>query len=66
MTPLSCACQMGHKDVVRVLLEGGGVELNSRDEEGRTPFSYAAESGSENVVQLLLEKGADPNLFDES
>jgi ankyrin repeat protein len=43
---------------VKLLLEKG-VELESKNYEGRTPLSMAAAFGREAVVKLLVEKGAE-------
>ena len=40
---------------VKLLLESGTVEVDSRDDTGRTPLLYAAKGGHETVVKLLLE-----------
>jgi len=53
-TPLSRAAGGGHEAVVKLLLETGKVDVDSKDSySGRTPLSYAAESGHEAVVKLL-------------
>ena len=38
-----------------------GVDVNVKDEEGRTPLHWAADSGHSNVVEWLLENGASVN-----
>ena len=43
----------GHEAVVKLLVERGDVEANSKDDSGQTPLSYAAEDGHEAVVKLL-------------
>ena len=49
------------EDVVRCL-EEDRVEINSRDEVGRTPLHMAAEyNANPNVIHLLLSAGADIN-----
>ena len=56
-TAFSVACKNGHKDVVQLLLdsEGKNIELNARDNEGYTQFMIACEFGQKDVVQLLLD-----------
>lgn len=37
-----------------MLLSTGEVDVNAKDNSGRTPLSWAAERGHEAIVQLLL------------
>jgi ankyrin repeat protein len=50
------AAECGDEVMVKLLLEKGGVDINSKDMEGRTVLSLAAGSGHEAVVKLLLEQ----------
>jgi ankyrin repeat domain-containing protein 50 len=44
-------------NIVRFLIEKGGVDLDSKDNEyGRMPLLWAAENGHVDVVRLLREK----------
>ena len=56
-TPFIWACQNGHKDVVKLLLdhEEARIDLNAKDYTGSTAFIYACENGHKDVVQLLLD-----------
>jgi ankyrin repeat protein len=51
------AAENRYKDVVKLLLETGKVEVDSKDETGRTPLLWAVENGHEAIVKLLLETG---------
>ncbi|MCJ1432221.1 hypothetical protein MMC27_001577 [Xylographa pallens] len=50
------AAYFGHDAVVKLLLEREDVQVNSRDDMGRTPLSWAATKGHEAVVSLFLER----------
>ena len=53
------ACQNGHLDIVRLLVElGAGVNYANRN--GYTPCYIACENGHLEIIQLLVELGADP------
>ncbi len=57
-TALSYACDRGHIEVVRVLLEHG-ADINVKDTfYNATPLSWAVFKGHAEVVRLLLKKGA--------
>src|SRR5262249_22558006 len=54
-TPLFWAARNGHGAVVKLLLETGKVDVDSKDGRfGLTPLSWAARNGHEAVVKLLL------------
>ena len=50
------AAAKGHEAVVKLLLDVGNVDIESRNISGQTPLSLAATNGHAAVVQLLLEK----------
>ncbi|KAL5316368.1 hypothetical protein ACEPPN_015413 [Leptodophora sp. 'Broadleaf-Isolate-01'] len=57
-TLLSFTAGEGYEDTVKLLLETGKVEADSKDgKSGRTPLSWAAEDGHKAIVKLLLETG---------
>ncbi|RYP21591.1 hypothetical protein DL767_009231 [Monosporascus sp. MG133] len=56
-TVLFSAAKMGQKSVVEQLLASGKVDVNLKDNDGRTPLSQAAGNGHEAIVKLLLATG---------
>ncbi|CAI7670194.1 unnamed protein product [Penicillium palitans] len=56
-TPLSAACERGHLDAVKKLLDND-ADLEVAGDNEHTPLHTAACSGHVEVVTLLLEKGA--------
>ena len=53
------ACENGHEEVVRVLVEEGGADIDKPDNDGYTPCHVVAQNGHVDVVRLLHEYGAD-------
>ena len=45
----------------RLLQTGYELDIDARDDNGRTALIWASEYGHERVVQMLLDKGADVN-----
>jgi len=64
VTPLHVASMFGLYDIVKFLLSYGRINVNVRDEGGRTPLHKAATGCRSKVVWLLLINGADPNARD--
>ncbi|KAI1121221.1 ankyrin repeat-containing domain protein [Nemania abortiva] len=56
-TLLSLAAEIGHHDLVQLLLDGG-LTPNTSDPEGYTPLGRAASKGCLIVVKTLLDRGA--------
>jgi ankyrin repeat protein len=57
-TPLIYAADNGCESVVKLLLETGKVDIESKDSMySRTPLIWAASSGHEEVIRLLLDTG---------
>ena len=56
-TPIMMACNNGHKDVVKLLLDHPDpkIDLNARDYHGQTAYMAACYNGHKDVVELLLE-----------
>lgn len=59
-SPLFVACQRGHLDVVRCLLDYGADKDQARD-TGATPLFIASERTHIDTIRLLLEVDANMN-----
>ncbi|KAJ9480524.1 hypothetical protein VN97_g13034, partial [Penicillium thymicola] len=57
-TPLFWAACKGYEAVVKLLLETGRVNADSKDSHSETPLLAAAQNGHEAVVKLLLDTGS--------
>jgi ankyrin repeat protein len=57
-TPLHIACENGHIEVARLLVEAG-ADKDKVSTDGSTPLYVACEQGHIEVVQLLVEAGSD-------
>jgi len=57
-TPLLRACQRGHENIVKYLVEHGA---NVNIKTYTTPLKVACENGNERIIKYLLEHGADIN-----
>jgi hypothetical protein len=57
MTGLHLTAYFGVEAVVKLLLNTGKVEADSKNNVGWTPLSWAARNGHEAVVKLLLDTG---------
>ncbi|GGC42755.1 hypothetical protein GCM10011504_21500 [Siccirubricoccus deserti] len=63
--PVALAAQHGRLEVLRLLLEAGGVAPPEGDtRQAPTPLMRAAAAGAADAVALLLQYGADPALRD--
>jgi uncharacterized protein len=58
------ACQGGHPQVIRQLIDAG-ADIESQGEYQQTPLFYAALRGDLYCVKLLIEAGADVNHINE-
>jgi ankyrin repeat protein len=63
-TRLHEAAQSGRLAGVKRCLDQG-IDLNVKDDQGRSPLHYAAQEGHLQVAALLLARGAAPNLADQ-
>lgn len=63
ITPLHMACQQGHVEVARILLQAG-APVDARDSLGKTPLARAVfdfKGGDPELIRILLAAGADPD-----
>ena len=69
-TPLLWACQNGHLNVVKILLQNN-ANLFATSDCGHTALHFAVQSGEVELVEMLVKKGLDidgqnkenPNVF---
>lgn len=54
----------GYPDVLKVILNTRGIDINLQDNEGQTALFYASSCGHTKCVQLLLDHGADKDILD--
>jgi ankyrin repeat protein len=65
-TALMFASQMGHDEVVKILIKKEGLDVNKADENGRTALMFAAQNGHAEVVKILIKKeGLDVDKADK-
>jgi ankyrin repeat protein len=68
LSPLLIALLKGHSGIVTKLLKKPAIDVNCKDESGRTILSLATQMLSEETLEqmayLLNEKAADPNIPD--
>jgi len=65
VTPINIALLKNHTGCIKRLLMEPGVDINGKDEKGRTFLHLSViriDDGSIDFINLLLEKGADPNI----
>ncbi|CAD6591949.1 MAG: hypothetical protein ASARMPREDX12_005515 [Alectoria sarmentosa] len=60
---LHCAAEAGQCESIRYLLDSG-VNIDLRDDFGRTPLHCATDQRHIFAIELLLDRGADPNARD--
>lgn len=56
-TPLHCAARMGHKELVKLLLEHK-ANPDSATTAGHTPLHISAREGHIHTIRILLDAGA--------
>jgi ankyrin repeat protein len=65
-TSLHLAAFRERKDIVRLLLQQEGIDVNAVDRYGQTPLYLAIEKGSDEIVELLWKKGAVLEMADKN
>ena len=63
-TPLGEAAYFGHRDIIKLLIDGGADLDKNFGCEDKTALHLAAMEGQAEVVNALLDAGADPNKAD--
>jgi len=58
------ASDRGNLDILKIILDTKGVDINLQDSEGQTALFYASSCGHKACVQLLLDRGADKEILD--
>lgn len=61
-TPLHVAVSKEHQDIVELLLNASGIDINIQNNQGNTPLHISISKGNEELVRLLLSKGAKINI----
>lgn len=57
LSALHVACDYGHFDVVKILVEAG-ANINAIDNFGRTPLYFAQAEGFKEIASFLIQRGA--------
>ena len=55
-TPLIVAANYGHAEIVRLLLEQSGINVNASDKSGSTALHSASQYGHADIVSILLDQ----------
>mmetsp|Transcript_3475 Transcript_3475/g.4703 ORF Transcript_3475/g.4703 Transcript_3475/m.4703 type:complete len:95 (-) Transcript_3475:41-325(-) len=58
-TPLMQACELGHEDIFRFLLDVANADPEKCDRCGWNSLFYAAYGDNVRVAQMILEEGID-------
>ncbi|MCC8483166.1 MAG: ankyrin repeat domain-containing protein [Rickettsia endosymbiont of Labidopullus appendiculatus] len=51
-------------DILKLLIEQGGVDVNAKDGDGRTILHHVVKTGKLDMTKLLLDNGADIDAID--
>ena len=57
-TPLNIACNFGHVEIVKILIEKN-IDINIPNNDGWTPLNTACIQGHKEIVKILIEKDID-------
>ena len=66
ITPLHLACQEGHIDCVKLLIESESNHIESKASDGITPIFIAAQNGHSETLKYLIESQANVNVVTEN
>jgi ankyrin repeat protein len=64
LTALHYCCKLGDKELVNLLLQSKGCDMNARDIKNRTPLMLALENKQDEIALLLIESKAECSCFD--
>ena len=59
------ASDRGNAEILKIVINTKGIEIDLRDKEGQTALFYASSCGHKNCIQLLLKHGANKEILDE-
>ncbi|TFK21926.1 hypothetical protein FA15DRAFT_623215, partial [Coprinopsis marcescibilis] len=57
--PLTCASEKGQHDIVRLLLDAEGIDVNGADAMGRTALMLATQKGHHDIIRMLVQTMGD-------
>jgi len=58
------ASDRGNIDILKIILNAKGIDIDLQDNEGQTALFYASSCGHKTCVQLLLDRGANKETLD--
>lgn len=59
--PLVLAIENGNRDIVKLILDKGIVDVNVQNKQFTTPLTAAVKNGMYDIVDILINKGANVN-----